>query len=161
MPYTPRKDELQAMADAIRDCQSLEDVAKTALKTAFALIQNRNMVGVAIENSRLIYGPFASETDAYNALAGNKLEGFEDEEGIKAKRKQKIIPSLGGKALVFTMVGPQVQADRVEQYDWRAKCAAEHLCINCGHGVLKHDVQGKPVGCSLPGCDCAKVKKKY
>lgn len=156
MPFTPRKEEVATMAEAIRGCQSLEEVAKTALKEAFKTIQGRSLWYVAVKESRLVYGPFASETDAYNALGANKLKGFTDEEGIKAIRKEGIIPSLGGKALVFQGVGPLVAFENARQYDWEAYCASEHLCLTCGHGAMKHNVNGRSDGCSL--CECSKLK---
>lgn len=158
MPFVPRKDEAVAVAEAIEHEESLEAVSKTALKTAFAQVQRRKLWVVVVRDSQTIYGPYASERDAYNALASGKIDGFEDEEGIKALLKEKKIPTLGGLATVLPMTGPLLQAEREAESDREDRLLTEHLCKDCEHKLLAHGLDGRTTKCSVSGCQCKAPK---
>ena len=160
MALTPRKDEWPEVADAIEKAtpQGLEAAAKAALKASFTVLQKRHLWAVATD-AQIVYGPWASETDAYNALAAGQVEGFVDEEGIKALRKEdkSAIPSLGGKALVLRLTGPLALAEQVEHHDRKARIVAEHLCSKCEHKKAVHGLNGRSTACSVTGCTCKAV----
>lgn len=157
MPFKPRKPETEEVAEAIKDCQSLDEVAQVALAASFKVIQKRELWVVATD-AKIIYGPYASEIDAYNALAEGKIDGFEDEEGIKKLRKDGVqIPTLGGKAAVYRLTGPLLQEERTEHHDSKARIIAEHLCPKCEHKKLAHGLNGRSTACSIQGCKCKAV----
>lgn len=156
IPFSPRREEVEAVADAIKDATSLEEVAKLSLKASFAIIQKRQTWAIATD-AHIIYAPYASEADAYSALAGGKVDGFEDEEGIKAIRKEKGIPTLGGKAAVLALSGPLALEDHLEHHDGKARIIAEHLCPTCQHKKAAHGLNGRSTACSIQGCKCKAV----
>lgn len=159
MPYSPRKDEVEAVMSAIESEESLEAVARTALRTAFSLMQRRDLWVLAQADSRLLLGPYASDTDVYNALAAGRVDGFVDEEGIKAIRKEGRSPNLGGRAAVIQMRGPLAAAERYDEADLKAHRVAERLCVTCDHALLGHGVTNRSSGCSVYGCTCPSAKK--
>lgn len=145
------------MSEAISKYHELEDVAKAALRVAYSIFQKRRQWVVATD-AQILYGGFASEADAYNALAGKKVPGFEGKEDIKAIRKEKGIPSLGGKAAVLAMSGPLALEDAQEEVDLEAHRVANRLCATCDHKLLAHGVHRNSVGCSVYGCACPSPK---
>ncbi len=159
MPLSPRKEEVQGVADAIEAAtpKGLDAAAKAAIKEAFAALQRRRLWVIATD-AHLLYGPYASQADAYNALAGKKVPGFEDKEDIKAIRKEKGIPSLGGKAAVLAMSGPLALENTQEEVDLEAHRVANRLCATCDHKLLAHGVHRNSVGCSVYGCTCPSPK---
>lgn len=158
MPFSPRKAEVEEVVDAITQHREAEDVAKAALKASFAVIQRRELWAVATD-ARMVYGPYASETDAYNALAAGKVTDFVDEEGIKQVRKEKGVPTLGGKAAVLKTIGPLALAESAEEKDEKARRTAERLCATCDHPLLAHGITNRSSKCSTSGCSCPEPKK--
>lgn len=160
MGLTPRKDEWPEVADAIEKAtpDGLEAAAKAALKASFTVLQKRHLWAIATD-AQIIYAPFASEIDAYNALAGGQVEGFVDEEGIKELRKEDktAIPTLGGKAMVLRITGPLALADQLDHHDRKARIISEHLCPKCEHKKQAHGLNGRSTACSIQGCSCKAV----
>ena len=142
MAFTPRREEIEAVADAIEGQDSIEGVAREALKASFKLLQRRNLWAVGTDAS-IIYAPFASENDCYTALAGGKIDGFVDEEGIKALRKEdkSAIPTLGGKATVLRLTGPLALEAATYRKDREARLFSSHLCSNCEQPQGGHDTK--------------------
>lgn len=158
MALTPRKSEVEAVMAAIEDKADLESVAKAAIKASFEAMQARVLYVVATD-AKILYGPYPSETEAYNALAAGRVPGFVDEEGIRGVRKEGGIPTLQGKAQVLAMTGPLLQAERQEDLDTNAHQVAEKLCVDCGHSLAAHGMTNKKAGCYVTGCRCAAPKK--
>lgn len=160
MAFTVRKDEWPEVADAIEKAtpDGLEAAAKAALKASFKVLQKRHLWAIATD-AQIVYGPWASETDAYNALAAGQIEGFVDEEGIKALRKEdkSAIPTLGGKAVVLRLTGPLALAERMDHHDRKAHIVSEHLCPKCEHKKAVHGLSGRTTACSIQGCSCKAV----
>lgn len=160
MAFSPRKDEWPEVADAIEKAtpDGLEAAAKAALKASFKVLQKRNLWAIATD-AQILYAPFASEVDAYNALAGGEIEGFVDEEGIKDLRKadKSAIPTLGGKAMVLRLTGPLALAEQLDHHDRKAHIISEHLCPKCEHKKTEHGVNGRSTACSIHGCTCKAV----
>lgn len=156
MAFTPRREEIEAVADAIEGQDSLEGVAREALKASFKLLQRRNLWAVATDAS-IIYAPFASENDCYTALAGGKVDGFVDEEGIKALRKEdkSAIPTLGGRAMVLRLTGPLALEATTYRKDREAHLFSNHLCVHCEQAVNKHDTKTN----ACPGGAGTKLKQ--
>lgn len=138
MAYKSRKDEVEAMMEAIRDGEDLEEVAKIALATGFALMQRRNLWAVATD-ARLVYGVYAYESDARKAMDS--------------------MPTAGGQAAVIPLVGALAAEERWEESDLQAHRTAHRLCANCDHSLAGHGLTNRSSGCSVYGCRCSAPKK--
>ena len=169
MAITPRAHEWQAVAEAIEEAtpKGLEAAAKAATKTAYAALQSRPGEGeklaqglwvVATEGLNL-YGPFGTENEAHAALAGGEVPSYIDDEGIVQLRKDGLVPTLGGKAVVLPLIGPLAMADRLDRQDRKARLFTEHRCATCEHKLAKHGTSAGTEACSIPGCSCKKPKK--
>ena len=159
MPYSPRKDEVEAVMSAIESEESLEAVARTALRTACSLMQRRDLWVLAQADSHTLLGPYASDTDVYNALAAGRVDGFVDEEGIKAVRKEGKTPNLGGRAAVMQLRGPLAAGERYDAIDLKAYLTSNRLCVTCEHSLVGHGVTNRSSGCSVYGCTCPSPKR--
>lgn len=159
MALIPRKPEVEEVAEAIKAATSdgLDAAAKASIKASFTILQRRQLWIIATD-AHLIYGPYESEAAAYNALAGGKVPDFEDEEGIKAIRKEKEIPTLGGRAIVLPIIGPLALAEGIAEKDAAAFNTSNHLCVTCGHKLLAHGLKRSSNGCSVRGCTCSSPK---
>lgn len=168
MAISPRKHEIEAVMTAIEKEKSLEDVAKTATKAAFAALQSRPaekeklaqaLWVVAVTNTKTLYGPFGTEAEAYAALEAGKVPDFVDDEGVKATLSDGLVPSLGGEAVVLPLIGPLAMAQRLDRQDRSARLHAEHRCAACEHQLAKHSIRPGSDACSIPGCRCSKPKE--
>lgn len=167
MAITTRASEVKAVAEAIENAQSLEEVAKKATAAAYTALQSRPGPGeklrdkglwVVVTKGGFVYGPFGTENEAYKALEAGKIPNFFDDEGIAAVRKDGLVPALGGRAAVLPMRGPLSAAEQAIESDRKTKLFSEHRCSACEHKLAKHGATAGTEACTIPGCKCKAPK---
>lgn len=160
MSFVPRKPEIEEVAAAIEHCQTLDEVAKVALKASWSVIQRRQlwMIGTDLQ---IAYGPYSSANDAFKALALGRVPEAEEDEGSKvASGKGYVAVSANdGHAGVHLLVGPERAKDATNRLDIQAHRTANHLCVTCDHRIEAHGVSSTRPGCSIAGCACKAPKK--
>lgn len=159
---TPRKTELEAVMEAIADEDSLEAVAKAALKAAYACFQSRPAPSEKLEkglwvvatSDGLLYGPFSTEGEATKAVENGKIP---DTEALAGRvREEGYVPAR--EAHILPMTGPLAMAEKAIKTDREARLFALHLCETCEHPSAKHGIRSNSGACSIRGCECRKDK---
>lgn len=149
------------MADAIEKAtpKGLEAVAKAALKTAYAALQERPGPGekldkglwVVATSDRLLYGPFGTYNEAEKAILNAKIPNLE----VGAERASEEGLVAGSDVGIYPLRGPLSMAKKAEEYDREARLFSNHLCVNCEQKSAKHD----PKTGACPGGAGTKLKK--
>lgn len=160
MAFTPRKAEVQAVMEAIESADSLEAVAKAALKEAWNCIQARELYVVAVKEGRALYGPFASENDAYGALKKNTFMALKDPDEIKRAKEEGFVPTLGGEAAVLTTRSPLAAGKALAEIDDEAEASRSHTCATCKHPDAVHDWPKRRSGCAIKWCNCKTFERE-
>ena len=149
--------------EAIEKEDSLEAVAKSAIRASYAALQERPGPGekldkglwVVATSDRLLYGPFGTIREAEKAVANGKIPNLEKnldrigEDGFIAARDVAILP----------LRGPLSMAREAAEYDREARLFSNHLCSTCEHPSAKHGIVARNPGCSIAGCSCKKLKE--
>lgn len=131
--------------EAIEKEDTLEGVAKAAIKRSFAALQERPGPGekldkglwVVATSDRLLYGPFGTHAEAAKAVTNGKIPNLEKnldrigEDGFIAAQDVAILP----------LRGPLSMAQKAEEYDREARLFSNHLCVHCELPVARHDVK--------------------
>lgn len=162
MAISPRASEVAAVAEAIEDQDSLEAVAKAALKASYAALQSRPAPGEKLEKGLwvvviegpLLYGPFGTYNEALKAVGNGKIPNYE--RTAERLREEGLAPA--SEAMILPMRGPLAMAEKAIEYDREARLYSNHLCVNCEHGLAKHGVRSNTGACSIAGCECKKAK---
>lgn len=159
MAITPRQAEVAAVAEAIADEKSLEDVAKVATATAFTALQSRPAPKANLEtglwvvatSDRLLYGPFGTYGEAEKAVTNGRIPGLERIEPERLK-EEGYVPSSS--VAILPMRGPVSAAAESVEKDRLARLFANHLCKTCEHKTSRHNAKtGK---CPAKNCTCTK-----
>lgn len=161
MAITPRASEVEAVADAIREQKTLDDVAKVAAATAFTALQSRPAPKAKLEtglwvvatSDRLLYGPFGSYKEAETAVTNGRIPSVEKVDPERLK-EEGYVPS--SHVAILPMRGPVSAAEASVEADRKAKLFANHQCAEpgCGHKLARHnDKTGK---CPVKTCSCTK-----
>lgn len=145
---------------AIEKEDSLEGVAKAALKAAYAAFQSRPAPGEKLEkglwvvatSDGLIYGPFSTEAEATKAVENGKIPDLEALSG--RVREEGYVPAR--EAHILPMTGPLAMAEKAIAKDREARQFALHLCATCDHPTARHSAQNGR--CTRTGCSCVKPK---
>lgn len=162
MAISPRASEVAAVAEAIEDQDSLEAVAKMALKASYAALQSRPAPGEKLEKGLwvvviegpLLYGPFGTYNEAAKAVQNGKIPNYE--RTAERLREEGLVPTA--EAMILPMKGPLAMAEKAISFDREARIFSNHLCSTCEHRLVKHGVNSNTGACSIAGCDCKRAK---
>lgn len=162
MAILARKAEVEAVTAAIEAEDSLEGVAKAALKASYAALQSRPAPGekldkalwVVVAEGPLLYGPFGTYGEAAKAVQNGKIPNLE--RAADRLREEGLVPAR--QAMILPMTGPLAMAEKGIAIDREARLFSGHLCDTCEHRLAKHNIAVRNPGCSVSGCECQKAK---